>query len=179
MPRPLGPPLQKLAPPALVMQIWDVTTSDQLFLSTLPMYDRNWRSHEEKKKLKKSCWKRNTTNCFVRVNILYILINILWPNGKSNIEFIRWFHECSVIMNLRIFEGTEFVWLFLCNVDVNNNIHFRSKKIVDSWLQNSWNYRMNSIQVCVDRFVNMFLTIRFGKHILVKDPSELKFYFVH
>ena len=35
-----------------------------------------------KKKLKKSCWKRNTTNCFVCVNILYILINILWPNGK-------------------------------------------------------------------------------------------------
>ena len=25
----------------------------------------------------------------------------------------------------------------------------------------------------------MFLTIRFGKHILVRDPSELKFHFVH
>merc|ERR1712203_1090196 len=95
-------PLQKLAPPALVMQIWDVTWGDQPFLSTLPMYDRNRRSHEEKK----SCWKRNTTNCFVCVNILYILINILWPNGKSNIEFIRWFHEFSVITNLRIFQGT-------------------------------------------------------------------------
>ena len=53
------------------------------------------------------------------------------------------------------------------------------KKIVDSWLQNSWYYRMNSIQVCVDRFVNMFLTIRFGKHILFRDPSELKFLLVH
>ena len=92
-------------------------------------------------------------------------------------EFIRWFHECSVITNLQSFQGT--VWLFLCNVDVNDNIYFRRKKIVDSWLQNSWYYRMNSIQVCVDRFVNMFLTIRFGKHILFRDPSELKFLLVH
>ena len=38
---------------------------------------------------------------------------------------------------------------------------------------------MNSIQVCVDRFVNMFLTIRFGKHILFRDPLELKFHLVH
>ena len=67
----------------------------------------------------------------------------------------------------------------LMHFNVNNNIHFCRKKIVNSWLQNSWNYRMNSIQVCVDRFVNMFLTIRFGKHILFRDPSELKFHFVH
>ena len=37
-----------------------------------------------------------------------------------NIEFIRWFHEFSVTTNLRFFQETKFVYLFLCNVDVNN-----------------------------------------------------------
>ena len=64
---------------------------------------------KKKKVEKKAVGNENTTNCFVCVNILYILINILWPNGKSNIEFIRWFHEFSVITNLsskRLFDNS-------------------------------------------------------------------------
>ena len=34
--------------------------------------------------------------------------------------------------NLRIFQETEFVYLLLCTVNVNNNIHFCFKKFVDS-----------------------------------------------
>ena len=48
---------------------------------------------------------------------------------QFNIEFIRWFHELSATTNLQIFRETEFVY---SSVDVNNNIHFHRKKIVDS-----------------------------------------------
>ena len=41
--------------------------------------------------------------------------------------FIRWFHEFSVTTNLQIFRETEFVYLFLCTDNDNNNIHFRWK----------------------------------------------------
>ena len=57
------------------------------------------------------------------------------------IEFTRWVHEFSVTTNLRIFQETEFVYLFLCTTNVNSNIHsswFSLKKFVDSWSQNSW-----------------------------------------
>ena len=40
------------------------------------------------------------------------------------IEFIRWLHKFSVITNLRICQETEFVYLFLRILNVNNNIHF-------------------------------------------------------
>ena len=39
--------------------------------------------------------------------------------------FIRWFHEFSVTTNLQIFRETEFVHLFLCTNNDNNDIHFR------------------------------------------------------
>ena len=44
--------------------------------------------------------------------------------GKIVIEFITWFHEFSVNTNILIFQGTEFVYLFLCTVNINNNINF-------------------------------------------------------
>ena len=45
-------------------------------------------------------------------------------NSKINVDlifnkFIRWFHKFSVTTNLRIFQETEFVYLFLCTVNVN------------------------------------------------------------
>ena len=43
-------------------------------------------------------------------------------------EFIRWFHDFSISMNLRIFRETEFVYLFSCTVNVNIYIHFLFKK---------------------------------------------------
>ena len=42
-------------------------------------------------------------------------------------EFIRWFHEFSVTMNLQIVRETEFVCLILCTVNVNHEIQFRKK----------------------------------------------------
>ena len=36
-------------------------------------------------------------------------------------KFMRWFHEFSVTTNLRFFQETEFVYLFLCGTNVNNN----------------------------------------------------------
>ena len=59
--------------------------------------------------------------------ILYVLLCI---------EFIRWFDEFSVRTNLQFFRKIEFVYLFLCAVNVHNNIHFRRKLLVDSYLQN-------------------------------------------
>ena len=59
-----------------------------------------------------------------------------------NDEFIKWFHEFSVTTNVRIFRKNEFVYLFLCTVNVNNNNHFRRK---NSSSQNWWNYLMNSL----------------------------------
>ena len=45
------------------------------------------------------------------------------------IKFIKWFHEFFVTTNLRNCQDTEFVYLFLCTVNVNNNIHFHWKKL--------------------------------------------------
>ena len=49
---------------------------------------------------------------------------VLRVGGKSNVEFIRWCHEFSVSTNLRIFRETEFVYLFLCTVNVSIYIDF-------------------------------------------------------
>ena len=43
------------------------------------------------------------------------------------IKFVKWFYEFFVSTNLRNCQDTEFVYLFLCTVNVNNNIHFRWK----------------------------------------------------
>ena len=50
---------------------------------------------------------------------------ILDRNPVTRFVFIRWFHEFSVTTNPRIFQETEFVYLSLCTINVNNNIHFR------------------------------------------------------
>ena len=47
---------------------------------------------------------------YISRNIYYAML--LWY--YLNIEFIWWFHEFSVTMNLRIFQETDFVYLFLC-----------------------------------------------------------------
>ena len=57
----------------------------------------------------------------------------------------------SVTTNLRIYQKTEFVYLFLCTNNVNNNIYFRW---TNSQLQNSFNYLKNSIQICEFFIVN-------------------------
>ena len=62
-------------------------------------------------------------------------------------RFIRWFHEFSVTTNLLIFCETEFVHLFLCTDNDNNNIF--AEKCVDSYLQNWYNYRMNSLVISI------------------------------
>ena len=54
--------------------------------------------------------------------------HISGDRNEFSIEFIRWFHEFSVTMNLQ-FQETEFVYLFLFTVNVNSNIHFRWKNL--------------------------------------------------
>ena len=60
-----------------------------------------------------------------RVKSTFLAIWQLLKQTSNDIEFIRWFHEFSVTKNLRIFQETEFIYLFLCTVNVNNNIQFR------------------------------------------------------
>ena len=47
------------------------------------------------------------------------------PDGLYRIH--RWFHEFSVITNLQIFQKTEFVYLFLCTVNVSITFIFSEK----------------------------------------------------
>merc|ERR1739838_676403 len=61
------------APQPLVMQISDVTAFVSIYTPLMIESAKKISNHGN--------IKGNTTNCFVCVNILYILINILWPNG--------------------------------------------------------------------------------------------------
>ena len=51
----------------------------------MPLMNEKKRGNEEKQAV------GNTTNCFVCVNILYILINILWPNGNGVVTVLEIF----------------------------------------------------------------------------------------
>ena len=66
---------------------------------------------------------QNYLGAIFEINTTILLKSIYF--AETYIEFITWFHELSVTTNLQIFQETEFVYLFLCTVNVKNNIHFR------------------------------------------------------
>ena len=58
-------------------------------------------------------YSKKVTQCMFRCeNYTLIIKSLLFTHF---IEFIRWFHELSVTMNLWIFQEIELVYLFLCS----------------------------------------------------------------
>ena len=85
---------------------------------------------------KKICVKNERAKVFWEI-FFFKIVGVVWellanpaqfhPNSKNSKNLTTCFHEFSVTMNLRIFCETEFVYLFLCTVNVNKNIRFRWK----------------------------------------------------
>jgi hypothetical protein len=48
-----------------------------------------------------------------------IALTKTYKASKICIKFITWFHKFSITANVRIFQETEFAYLFLCTVNVN------------------------------------------------------------
>ena len=83
---------------------------------------RNYFRSSEKKihNIQKHTFITLFINCVS--NFLSSFINILHNFlFKPFTELLIWFHEFSVTTNLRIFQENEFVYLFFCTVNVNNN----------------------------------------------------------